>query len=53
MTKRKCNNNNHIEESSISSTPTDNKDNESISSYKDDVLSLMIKWSSLRNIMEM
>ena len=35
MIKRKNNNNNHIEESSSSSNPTDNKDNESISSYED------------------
>ena len=35
MAKRKNNNNNHIEESSSSSNPTDNKDNESISSYED------------------
>ena len=36
MDKRKNNSNNHIEGNSISSTPTDDKDNESISSYEDD-----------------
>ena len=36
MAKRKNNNNNHIEENSSSSNPTDNKDNESISSYEND-----------------
>jgi len=37
MAKRKSNNdNNHIEESSISSIPTENKNKESISSYEDD-----------------
>ena len=36
MAKRKNNNNNHIEENLSSSNPTDNKDNESISSYEND-----------------